>query len=404
MSPPFKHWQIAVAALLGMMVSSAPVLIYPFAVFLEPVSRQFGWGRAVMPGALVLAAPVMSALYPVVGWLLDRVGSRVLLLWSFVLFGLSVASLSLLNGSTRQLVTLFVIAAIFSTGPTSIAYARLISKSFSSNRGLILGIGLGVGGGVGAVVLPVLTQYLIGTFGWRGAYVGIGLAPILVGWSTAFLLLKRETRIVQGPAVAPDRARGLSIGEVLKTHEFWLLLSSVLLSCTAINGVMAHIAAIGTDRGLTASMAAFTVSLIAVFQVAGQFLMGVFLDRSKTPRIALPMFGCLLLGIIVLHMGHGTPAMFLAPCLIGFGAGSEYGLLPYFVTRFFGLRSFGRVYGSIFGASAIAIGIGPYLMGRIFDATGTYNIAFAAFEVAVAITLVCVASLRRYAFPAKSDA
>lgn len=84
---------------------------------------------------------------------------------------------------------------------------------------------------------------------------------------------------------------------------------------------------------------------------------------------------------------------------MGFSAGSEYGLLPYYLTRIFGMKSFGVIYGIVFAVATLANGIGPATMGLTFDRTGSYSGALLAFEIVTLVSaLLMFAAIRQYAF------
>ena len=59
--------------------------------------------------------------------------------------------------------------------------------------------------------------------------------------------------------------------------------------------------------------------------------------------------------------------------LIGLAAGAEQDLMAFLVARYFGMKSYGVVYGCMYGAFALGAGMGPYIFGRAFAETGTYD-------------------------------
>lgn len=146
--------------------------------------------------------------------------------------------------------------------------------------------------------------------------------------------------------------------------------------------------------------AALLLSSMAIATTTGQFMVGIFLDRVQSPRIALPVFGCIFLGLTLLHFAPNPAVLFAGAIQLGFGAGSEYGLLPYFIARFFGLRSFGRIYGLLYASAAAAVGIGSFIMGATFDHQGSYNPAFYAFEAGALLTLILLVRLSGYVYAA----
>ena len=139
-----------------------------------------GWGRAEMSTAFMVTYFTSAAMYPV-GPMLDRFGPKRVVVSGLLLFGLSVAALSTLNGSTLQLTILYGLAGALGVLPGSVAYARAISAQFTKRRGLMLGICLGVAGGLGAALTPPLAGWLIENFGWRNAYIVLGSLPVIIG-------------------------------------------------------------------------------------------------------------------------------------------------------------------------------------------------------------------------------
>ena len=386
---------IATATFIGMAVTDYPVLFCSFPQLLQPVSAEFGWGRSTMPLALLIAAPIQALLYPVVGWLLDRWGSRQVLCGGFVVFGLCMVALAGMTGSVPQMLMIYVCAVLAGTFATGVAFGRVVATNFDLNRGLMLGICLGIGGGAGAAVIPGVTRLLLEHWGWRGAYVGLGLAPIFIGIPAALWLPAEVSRSKQDVA---DSERGR--WECLQQRTFLLLVMATFSSCMVINGSAAHLAAIAADHHLTTSTAALVLSVFALAMMSGQFGIGLFLDRIQTPRLALPVFGALVLGVLQLQFATTRTTVLVGAALIGVGAGSVYGLLPYFITRFFGLRAFGFLYGVVYAAASIGTGIGPYAMGAAFDVAGSYERALVGFELVGIATVVLIAYLPRYTYAA----
>jgi len=387
--------RIAMAGFIGMMVSVAPILFSSFPVLLQPVSGEFGWGRGKISFALFAAMASATLLYPVIGALLDRFGSRAILLPGFGLFGLSVIGLSLMNGSTLLMLGLYALAGAMSTMASGVAIARALSRVFFGRRGIMLSLCLGVGGGIGGAAIPLATRFLVDAFGWRGAYLGLGLLPIALGMSAVFFLLHEPAEWGEEPLFRPF---GPTAREVRRGPLVWLLLFSIFLTCAAVAGVQAHFIAIATDRGVDPTGAAAMFSAGAIGLMVGQFLIGFALDRMRSPWIIRAVYCVLLLGVVLVHLAGGKAFLLAGIALIGLAAGSEYGLLPYYLTRLFGLRSFGQLYGLVYAAAAVANGLGPVLMGLTFDRFHSYDSAFLVFEVGLTVSVLCGFAIRSFAF------
>ena len=392
-----RQMQTAFASLTGMVVSVHPILIAPFAVFLQPVSNEFGWGRDIMPTALLIATITATILYPFVGRLLDRFGPRAILLPGFAFFGLAVCSLSQISHSTHTLYGLFMLAGALSTLPTGIAFARLLSRTFVENRGLMLGICLGVGGGLGAALTPVVAHALIEQFGWRGAYIGLGLAPLLVGLPITALYVMPPKGVTTDP-IKETPEFGLELSATALLPSFYIIVAGIFVINMVMGGTISHFIALATDRGISQGTATAMVSIASIATLTGQLAIGLALDRVRTPLLILPVIAVLLCGLLTVHHATGHYLLTLGIILMGLGAGSEYGILPYFLTRLFGLRAFGQIYGIIYASSAVSYGIGPVLMGHYYETAGSYGPALIVFEVLLVLIAILFAQIRTYSF------
>jgi len=378
-----------------------PIVISSFPVLLQPVSQEFGWGRSMMSLGLTCTLAAATICSPLVGRLFDAYGSKRVLLPGLFVFGAAVASLCALNGSWTNLAVLFAILGAVSMFNTPVPYAKVLAGYFSRRRGLAMAIALGLGTGIGGALIPQITNALIGAVGWRGAYVGLGLLTAVISIPTIMALL------VDPPVTGHDepKADGLANGttgvttqSALATRAFWMLAIIVLLGNSVSGGVQAHLVAFLTDHGLTRETAMLALSACYISTTVGQAIGGAILDRVQTPKVAIPMFVILLLGITMIESAHQAAWILAGVALMGLGAGCEYVILPYFATRFFGLKSFSAIYGALFSAAWIAGGIGPLTMGWSFDTLGSYSAALMAFQCALVVAIVLVATLPRYRF------
>jgi len=387
--------RIGVGSFFGMMVSIYPILVTPFPVLLQPISATFGWGRSTMSLAILLATCTEAVLYPFVGRALDRWGARTILLSGFLMFGFAICGLSLISKSKPELYALYIVAGAVSTLPTGVAFGRAISRVFDSRRGLAFGLCLGVSQNIAAAIIPTYTHWLIEWLGWRGAYVGLGLAPIAIGFPSVFFLVREPESKNSGSGSA---LFGRTLTEAIRTSEFPIVLAGIFILNTVVGGLFGHFVAIASDVHISAGTAAAMVGSAALATMAGQFLVGVALDMVKSPVLALPTFIVVLLGAVLIQNADSPASLFGGVMLVGFGAGSEYGLLPYFLTRLFGLRSFGQIYGVVYSVSAVSYGLGPYVMGWTFDHLRSYFAAYIVFELSLLVGLGLLATLRTYVY------
>jgi MFS family permease len=365
----YDGWRVAAAAALGMFVSFASVLVYTFGIFLKPIAETFSWSREAVSAAFGFAAMTAALCAPVTGMLLDRFGPRRVIVPSLLIFGLAYASLAALTPNLWHLYALFVLFGTIAMGTSQVAYSRAISTWFDRRLGAALAFGM-CGSAVGAMVLPPIAQRLIEGLGWRGAATAIGLGIVAIGVPTVlgFVHERPGTRNAEGQG----QLAGASVGEGLRSYPFWTIVIVLFAISIAQNGAITHLSALLTDRGLAPERAAIAVSAIGGAALAGRLATGWLVDRFFAPMVSFVLLVMAAAGTFLLSSASSLPAGVLAAMLIGFSMGGEADVVPFLVARYYGLRSFSVLYALTWTFYAIAGAIGPVLMGKAYDATGSY--------------------------------
>jgi MFS family permease len=189
---------------------------------------------------------------------------------------------------------------------------------------------------------------------------------------------------------------GASVADGLRSRTFWTIVAVYFGSAIAMNGAIVHMSALLTDRGVPVTRAALAVSAMGVASLAGRLLTGWLLDRFFGPRVSLMLLSIVSLGTLLLASADSFAEGLIAAALIGFGMGGEFDVTPYLVSRYFGLRAFSTLFGIAYGSSAVAGAVGPILLGRAFDLSGSYEALLtrlAFFTLAVAALML---TLPRY--------
>jgi len=365
-SPLYAGWRVTAAAFVGVMVSFAAMVPFTFSLFLEPLQLAFGWKREAISRAFAIAALTVAACSPTIGSLLDRLPPRRVILPSIVLFACGMASLSLLRGHIAQFYGTYLLLGVVGNGTAQLAYSRAVLTWFERRRGLALALVL-TGSGTGSILLPLLTQHMIGHHGWRMAYLALGAVALLGLPLTAWLVRNRPA--AETPQLATTETK---IGGVLRTGIFWLIAIPVMLSALSLNGAIAHLAALLTSRSVTPAGAALALSMLGFSGILGRLLTGHLLDRLFAPLVSLAVLLIAALGIVTLAYARSAAIGILGAFLIGFGSGSEADVVPYLIARYFGRTRFSTLYGLSWTAYAVGGAIGPVLMGHAFDKAGSY--------------------------------
>jgi MFS family permease len=396
----YPGWRVAAASSACVLVSFASMLVYTFAIFMKPLAAEFGWSREAISAAFGVAALAIAACSPPLGWLLDRYPARRIILPCIAVFGCAFASLSLLTPHLWHLYATFLILGVVGNGTAQLAYSRVLTTWFRERRGVAFSILLG-GSAVGAMVLPPIAEALIQSVGWRTSFAILGATVLAVGLPCGSRVRERS-RDTHSAAMAVG---GASVQEGLRSRIFWIVVAGLFLISVSQNGVITHLAALLTDRGISAASAALAVSAMGGAILVGRLFTGWLLDRYFAPRVAVCLFALTALGTFLLAGAHSLPVGIGAAAMIGFGMGGEGDVTPYLLSRYFGLRSFSTLYAFTWTAYAIAGAVGPIIMGRAFDATGSYRILLMQLGVATLAAASLMLFLPRYklAFAAGED-
>jgi predicted MFS family arabinose efflux permease len=364
----YPGWRVALAASGCVFVSFASLLVYTFSVFLKPLTAEFGWSRESASIAFGIAAMTVAVCSPPLGYLLDRYPARRIVLPCITVFGCAFASLALMTRHLWHLYAVFFVLGIVGNGTAQLAYTRAITTWFRDRRGAAFAV-LMAGGTIGAIILPPVAQALIDAAGWRAAAAILGAMVLAIGWPLGLCVKERSGEIV----MQQGAASGATVAEGLRSRIFWIVV--VVLFCSSIsqNGAITQLSAMLTDRGVSPGGAAFAASAMGGSALIGRLLTGWLLDRIFAPRVAMLLLLVAALGALLLSGARSMLVGALASSLIGLGMGGEADITPYLLAKYFGLRSFSSLYGLTWTAYAIAGAIGPVIMGKAFDATGSYQ-------------------------------
>jgi len=377
------------------MAGFGSLFVYTFSVFVKPLAADFGWTREAIAGGFAIAAVTLGTVSPLLGRLIDRLGPRRIILPCMTVFGCAIALLSLLRSGVWQFyVTCFVLGVV-GNGAAHLAYSRSISTWFQKRLGVALAFVM-AGAGLGAMMLPVLAQGIVSHFGWRAAYALLGGLALLLGLPLSWHYIReRKDARRKFPPVAHS---GMSWQQGVSSFSFWIVTTILFASSISMNGAITHLSALLTDRGVTPQEAALCASILGGSSLLGRIVAGWLLDRFFGPRVALSINLLTALGVFLLARASGFATGSLAAALIGIGAGGEAAATPYLLTRYFGIRAFSTLYGLTWTFYAAAGAIGPVILGRAYDATGSYSSLLSL--LATVLALVAVMNLLLPGYPA----
>jgi MFS family permease len=396
----YYGWRVVLAACLGVMAGFGSLFVYTFTVFVKPLSAQFGWNRESVSLGFGLAAITLGVVSPLLGRWIDRFGPRRIILPCMTVYCVAIISLAFLRSELWQFYLTCIVLGLVGNGAAHLAYSRSISSWFEKRLGTALAFVM-VGAGLGALILPVVAQSIISRSGWRAAYLSLGCLALLLGLplSWRYIVERGEVR----HEVAPVAYSGQTWQQGLRSYAFWIIVAILFVSSISMNGAITQLSALLTDRGITPGDAALCASMIGGSSVLGRIGVGWLLDRFFGARVALVVNLITAAGIFLLAHASSFPAGCLAAALIGIGAGGEAAITPYLLTRYFGIRSFSTLYGLTWTFYAAAGAIGPVILGRAFDLTGSYTSLLVVLAVALALAAAMNLFLPKYSSSAVTE-
>lgn len=400
-----RGWTLVLAASIGFSFHS--VMAAAAGVFMEPVGSEFAWSRTQFSSGISIAGVISAVLSPFFGILIDRWGTRTLALPGLVVTGVVVASFGAVGGFT-QWVFLWCLYGLVSMAVKSTVWSATVAGAFSSARGLALGVTLS-GTAVAQSITPPLTNWLIAEFGWRAAFMWLGL-----GWGGLALLVcipflrdfhLRPISSSQDSAEHVTRQLpGLTIAEAWRDGALWRIGISTLLMMTLTIGLMVHQFPILVEAGVSRTNAALLTSLFGIAGIIGKLVTGVLLDRYAPNWVGGLTLASSALAFLLLMGPFHSPALIVVAMIVnGYASGTKLQICGYLTTRFAGMRNFGKIFGIMAAMIALGSGIGPVLAGWVRDFTGDYTAFLAAGVVGALFSGLLIVTMPRYPIWERSE-
>lgn len=382
-------WRLIVAAFLGTAFGLPTLPFYSVGIFAPIFAAQFGWSFAAIFGGLVITTLTLLLGGTWIGHMIDRRGARAIAAASLAALGLGYMALALLDGSIAQYYLIWLMISVAGIGATSISFTAVINTAFTRRRGFALGLALS-GIGFFALVVKPWAGWLIDVAGWRTAVVAIGALPLFLAAPVAFWALPTHSTAAAPAAALPQ----LALGDAIRTRAFVLLVCAFVAISFANGAPIPHLENIlrtaHIDSHEILSLTAGVGAAIILGRIAGGWL----LDRVWAPIVGVAVLSAASCGLLMLsHATLDAPTARLAILLLGFAGGVEVDLLPYLTARYIGVRSYGAIYGTLFGLFALGAGIGPTLIGWSFDRFNSYSqilTVCAGLLVLAALLLLCL--------------
>lgn len=396
----FGWWVVGATAAIVFLTGGT--FFYGFSALFNPIVAEFGWSRASVALAFSLRSEVGGIAAPIVGWTVDRVGSRRLMIVGIFFCSAGFALMSQMQSLPFFYFSVVVIAIGMSAtaGPVGMV---AIAHWFKKRRGRALSF-MTAGAGTSGVMVLVLAG-MVSEFGWRDALLILAVVQLVVCLPLAMSIRDKPEDIgllpdgeppEPGVSVAQGVAEGLTLRRALRLRAFWQMAFAVMLVNVGMIAVIVHQIPYFTESlGVSDGMAAALVTVMTLTSLLGRFGMGQLADMiDKRWVLAISFATCALALVLFATLTEAWQIAYALP-VFAIGWGGIIPVRPAFQAEYFGMRAFGAIQGIVFTVATLGGLIGPVFAGWMYDETESYRTAFLILSLAAMAAVPMVLTIKR---------
>lgn len=368
-----NYWPLPVAAALG--YATSVIHIYGLGPYIEPISTSFGWTRTQTTVGLTIATLIQAVFGILIGFLVDKRGPRIFGVVGVFLTACAFAFIGTASGSVTNWIMLWVIMAIATLPVQATIWTSAVATRFEASRGMAFAVTL-CGASVAQTIFPWLGTKLIASYGWQQAMAMQALIWFVIAFPVIFLFFRgaRDKGAKNLPTSGPVALSGVTFKDGLRSSVYLRLMIASFLFTFTIVALSIHFMPILSGFKFGKLEAAGIAGLIGLSSIAGRLTTGFLLDRFRASLVGAAIFLLPVLGsLVLLTAGGSATGASAAAILIGLTLGAEVDVVVYLVTRHFGLKNFGALYGGLLAALSIGTALGPLAASKIFDTVGDYT-------------------------------
>ncbi len=387
----FERWWIAFAGILLQMALGA---VYAWSVFRIPLAKQFHWTISQVTLTFTIAIFVLGFASFFGGLWLKKVGPRVVALTGGVLYGLGIFLASFSGIGLWWLYLTYGVIGGVGLGFGYIVPVAVLVRWFPDRRGLMTGVAVG-GFGAGALVTAPIATHFIQTVGVLKTFAYLGIAFLIVSVTAGFFMRnppdgwQPEGWTPKQKEISQTTARDFTLGEALKTWQWWALWLLLFLNTSAGISVISQEAPMFQELAkATAIVAAGMVGIVSIGNALGRVFWAWASDLISRKATFALMF-LVQVGLFwALPSLHTVPVVTLVTFIILMCYGGGFGTMPAFAADYFGSTNVGPIYGLMLTAWGFASAFGPLLIAHIRQSSGAYGGGLHIIAVVMLVSIV----------------
>jgi len=376
----YGWWIVLACFIINLYVGG--IIFFSFTAFFEPIHQEFGWSYTQISLATSLRGLEMGIFAPIVGFLVDRFGSRKLLLGGTIVIGIGLVLLSFTQ-SLLMFYLCFLFIALGAGGCTSVVTMTAVAIWFKKNVGLALGI-MASGFGAGGLIIPLIVS-MIDASGWRLTLVILGVGMWLLGVPLSLIVRDRPDQLGLSPdgpltessttsdqGESPEKTKRAFL-EMIKKRSFLYLNIAETVRMMTVTAVVTHLMPYLSSIGIPRAASGAVAAALPLVSIVGRFGFGWWGDRFDKRIVLATTFFLMSAGVFAFCYVQSFWVLLLFILLFAPGFGGSMVLRGAILQEYYGMASFGKMLGIVLGSASIGGIIGPTLAGWAFDTLGSYT-------------------------------
>lgn len=403
----YYGWYIVLGATVAQFVA-AGTQAYVSGVFLKAMTEDLGWSRGGFSAVQTVSTFSMGVVGFAIGGLIDRRGPRLLMLAGTAICGVSLMLTSFVNEMWQFYLVRGVAQTVGNAMLGNIVVNVTLAKWFVVRRGMAIAVA-SAGVSLGGVILTPSASWWVDAYGWRSAWVALGVMAIVLMVPISLLmrrspedsgLLPDGMTEAQATAYSASHRRASAASEVqwtrhdaIRTKTIWLVIFAYGIANVGLGAILLHTIPFLTDSGFSGSSAAFLYGVLAWAALLSKFAWGLLMDRYHARFLSAAAFFAMAAASLVLipvgHSGSGAGA-FAVLLVYGLAMGGTIPLQETVWASYFGRAHLGQIRAVAMPFTIVFSAGGPLFAGAVYDRTGNYDVAFVAFAAFALIGFVLV--------------
>ncbi len=376
-----KPWVVIACA--AFIVTLAMGVRQSFGLFLPQMSVDIGISRSDFGLAMALQNLLFGLVQPFVGALADKHGAGRVVLGGALLYAAGLIGAAFATDAIGLHISFGLLIGMAQSATTFVVVLGAVGRVVSpEKRSSAFGI-VTAGGSLGQFLVVPLASMLLGNIGYHETlWIMAGLVALC-----GLLAIGVAGRADDGSGIAQEveqTARD-ALREAAAHRGYWLLNAGFFVCGFHIAFIATHLPSYLDDKGLGIGIGAQVLALVGLFNILGSYVFGRAGDFLRQKYVLSALYtarSAVIALFLFLPLSHASALVFAGA--MGFLWLGTVPLTSGVVGRIFGIRYLSMLYGIVFLSHQVGSFFGAWMAGLIFDATGSYNIAW-GFSIALGL-------------------